>query len=272
MSFIGNRQIRKTVVAAAVSIGALGAVAATFVVSSPAFASSSASGALVSATNSSRSAAGLAALTESSQLDAVAQGWANKLAASQVLAHNPNLESQITGWTTIGENVGMGADVPTLEQAFMASPAHKANILNTAFTQVGVGTASSIDPSCKCAILWVVVDFRRPTSVAAAKTTPVKTAPVKPAPAKTAPVKTTPATVKPSPVVVPTHAAVAVTPAAVVPATPIAKAAEAKPSAVVVSSPVALQAQIAQVDAASGPGADPVASVLDFASVLAAIS
>jgi hypothetical protein len=263
MSFLGTHQVRKTVVAAAVSISALGA---TLALATPALASSNA---MVAATNASRSAAGLPALQENSQLDAVAQGWANKLAATQVLAHNPSLSSQITGWSTIGENVGMGADVATLEQAFMASPAHKANILSGAFTQVGVGSASSTDPSCKCQLLWVVVDFRRPSSAAPAKTTPVKKAPVQPAPVKT-PVAT------PIHVVVPTHAPVAAvaTPVAATPltATPVAKAAAAKPATVAVTSPVALQAQIAHVDPTQGAGADPVSTVLDFASVLAAIS
>jgi uncharacterized protein YkwD len=263
MSFLGTTKLRKTVIAAAaVSISALGAVA----LATPALASTS--GSLVSATNASRSAAGLAALQANSQLNGIAQAWANKLAATQVLAHNPNLSTQITGWSTIGENVGMGADVPTLEQAFMASPGHKANILSSAFTQVGVGSASSVDPTCTCTVLWVVVDFRRPSSAAPAKKTPVKSAPVQPAPAKPAP-----ATVRPAPVVLPTHAPAA--PAVVRPAsTPVAvlKPATVKPVSVVVRSPVALQAQIAHVDPVAGAAADPVSTVLDFASVLAAVS
>src|SRR5450432_661891 len=141
------------------------------------------------------------ALALNAQLSAVAQAWADQLAAAGVLSHNPALRNQVSDWSVLGENVGMAGDVPTVQTAFMASPPHRANILDPRYTQMGVGSATSIYPSCGCKVLWVVVDFRRPMSVAtpsAPKTTPtpVKPATVKPAnPVK--PVTKTPAKVVP---------------------------------------------------------------------------
>ncbi len=163
-------------------------------------ASASPAGDLATATNSARVSAGLAPLSVNAQLSAVAQAWANKLAAASVLSHNPALQAQVSNWTVLGENVGMAGDVPTVQAAFMASPHHKANILDPRYTQMGVGSATSIYPSCGCPVLWVVVDFRRPATLPAATTPvapkpPVKTVAVKPTTPKPATVK--PATVKP---------------------------------------------------------------------------
>ena len=173
----------------------------TALVGSAAFASSafaSPAGDLATATNTARVSAGLAPLTINAQLSAVAQAWANKLAAAGALSHNPGLRTQVTDWTVLGENVGMAGDVPTVQNAFMHSPEHKANILDPRYTQMGVGSATSIYPSCGCAVLWVVVDFRRPVTVTSAPVAPKAPAPVKTV-AKQAtakPAAVTPATVK----------------------------------------------------------------------------
>ena len=42
-------------------------------------------------------------------------------------------------WTKLGENVGVGYDVDGLMQAFINSPAHYANLVDPAWTHVGVG-------------------------------------------------------------------------------------------------------------------------------------
>ncbi|HEY5049653.1 MAG TPA: CAP domain-containing protein, partial [Acidothermaceae bacterium] len=104
----------------------------TALVGSAAFASSafaSPAGDLATATNTARVSAGLAPLTINAQLNAVAQAWANKLAAAGTLSHNPAVRTQVADWTVLGENVGMAGDVPTVQAAFMHSPEHKANIL-----------------------------------------------------------------------------------------------------------------------------------------------
>jgi uncharacterized protein YkwD len=57
-------------------------------------------------------------------------------------------------WTTWGENVGATTgSVEDMEQAFMDSPPHKANILNGGFTRVAIGAVE------RDGYLWVTVFF-----------------------------------------------------------------------------------------------------------------
>jgi uncharacterized protein YkwD len=167
-----GRKLAKLVAAAAVTVGA---VAGSTAFAAPAFASPS--GDLAAATNASRAAAGLPGLQIDGQLSSVAQAWANHLAAANALSHNGALRGQVSNWTNLGENVGMAADIPSVQRAFMNSPEHRANILNSKYTLMGVGSASSILPSCNCRVLWVVVDFKRPATAAA----PAPAKPAKPA-------------------------------------------------------------------------------------------
>ncbi len=241
----------------------------TALVGSAAFAGSalaSPAGDLASATNTARVSAGLPALTENAQLDAVAQAWANKLAAAGVLSHNPAIRTQVTNWTVLGENVGMAGDVPTVQNAFMHSPEHKANILDPRYTQMGVGSATSIYPSCGCPVLWVVVDFRRPATVTPAPVAPKAPAPVKAVkPATTRPATTKPAALKPAATkAAPKVAAVTQKVAAAATVTVTAPAASAP---TVVPSAAALRSQLAASASPASTG-DPVSRMLNFATVL----
>jgi len=231
----------------------------------PAFASPA--GDLGAATNVSRASNGLPALTVNSSLTAVAQAWANQLAAANVLSHNPALRNQVSDWNVLGENVGMAGDIPTVQAAFMASPPHRANILDPRYTQMGVGEATSIYPSCGCKVLWVVVDFRRPTTVSVA-----------PAP------KTTPTPAKPvtTTVVTPTKpvtTAAVKAPAKVVPVTGQAPATvptqgttvAGVSSGVVAASATALRTQLAASSDPAGASSDPVGRMLNFANVLSTL-
>ena len=134
------------------------AVAAAMLVSTMAApgASASTAGSFVSLVNSARASAGLHGYAVSSQLAGVAQGQAQRMASQQRLYHNPGLASQVTSWKYVGENVGYGPDVSTLFSAFMHSPAHKANILDHDFTQIGVG-AVTVNGT-----IWVSMVFRDP--------------------------------------------------------------------------------------------------------------
>ena len=78
------------------------------------------------------------------------------MARSGVLRHNPRLKTEVPNWWSVGENVGMGADLPDIEQAFWNSSDHRANILNAHYTDVGIATASSHSR------IWVAVVFRQP--------------------------------------------------------------------------------------------------------------
>jgi len=242
-------------------------IVATALVGSAAFASpafASPAGDLGAATNASRTSDGLPALAVNASLTAVAQAWANQLAAANVLSHNPALRDQVSDWSVLGENVGMAGDVPTVQAAFMASPPHKANILDPRYTQMGVGSATSIYPSCGCKVLWVVVDFRRPTTVAAA-----------PAP-KTAPTPVTAKAVTPAKPV--TKAAVTAPVKAPVKAVPVTGKVTAQSttvagvsSGVVAASATALRTQLAASTGPAGATSDPVGRMLNFANVLSTL-
>jgi uncharacterized protein YkwD len=58
-------------------------------------------------------------------------------------------------WRSWGENVGVTpGSITELQQAFMASPAHRANILDRDFRRVAVGTYRDAD-----GLLWVTIVF-----------------------------------------------------------------------------------------------------------------
>jgi hypothetical protein len=114
---------------------------------------------VLSLINSDRAAAGLPALVELTSLTSVAESWAARMESAGALSHNPNLPSQIpTGWSSYGEDVGSGATPQAIEQAFMADPAHRDNILG-GYTEVGVGADEAPN-----GMLYVTVDLVQPGS------------------------------------------------------------------------------------------------------------
>jgi uncharacterized protein YkwD len=57
-------------------------------------------------------------------------------------------------YKTAGENLGINTSVSAAEKAFMNSSGHRANILNSAYTEVGIGVVHSPDGS-----IYVVQEF-----------------------------------------------------------------------------------------------------------------
>jgi hypothetical protein len=139
-----------------------------------------------------RAGAGLRSYSTASDLVAVARRHAQRMAVRGEPYHNPNLSTEVTGWSVVGENVGKGLDVDSLHRAFMGSPAHRANILSTEFTQVGVGVARSAD-----GWLYVVQVFRRPMEASAPA--PAPAAAPAPPPAPAAPARPSPPPPPPAP-------------------------------------------------------------------------
>jgi uncharacterized protein YkwD len=91
--------------------------------------------------NADRRVYGRSNLSIHDQAQAKAQAWAEKLASEGRLYHS-NLESGITArWCGLGENVGYGGTVAKIQDAYMASAGHRANVLNTTWNGVGVGYA-----------------------------------------------------------------------------------------------------------------------------------
>ena len=154
-------------------------------------AQASGAGDFVSLTNSARADHGASRLAVSSDLASVAQRQAQRMADKGELFHNPKLASDVHNWQKIGENVGYGPDASSIQNAFMHSAGHRANILDKAFTQIGVGVV------VKQGVVWVSVVFRQPEGAVAAKPHHAKP---KPKP-------------KPSPTPSPTHHTPASTPA-----------------------------------------------------------
>lgn len=103
---------------------------------------------LLNGTNTQRSTNGEASLALNAELDSAAQAKANDMAARNYWSHNTP-DGQ-TPWTfitaagydyqTAGENLAYGFDTSAdTITAWMNSPEHRANILNTSFKDVGFG-------------------------------------------------------------------------------------------------------------------------------------
>jgi uncharacterized protein YkwD len=113
---------------------------------------------VIDAMNADRRGAGLGSLCANSQLTGVAQSWANWMAQNQSLTHQ-DLDHvlAVTSFRTVAENLlsgPAGMSVGEMESAWMASPSHRLNIMNGAYSVAGVGFAYSGDGR-----VWVAVEF-----------------------------------------------------------------------------------------------------------------
>lgn len=99
-------------------------------------------------TNQSRKEYGAKALRYNQVLERAAQDKANDMLAKQYFAHNaPDgktpwdfIKKQGYQYLSAGENLAVHFfDDRTLQEAWMNSPGHRANILNTSFEEMGVG-------------------------------------------------------------------------------------------------------------------------------------
>ncbi|MCA9324096.1 CAP domain-containing protein [Candidatus Saccharibacteria bacterium] len=117
-----------------------------------AYATEMGTGALLNSTNAQRSSNGLGALTLNSKLNASAQAKANDMVARDYWAHNtpdgkePWVFFDAAGYVyqKAGENLAYGfssSDATVI--GWMNSPSHRANILDTGYTEVGFGFANS---------------------------------------------------------------------------------------------------------------------------------
>ena len=107
---------------------------------------------VVELTNAERAQAGLAPLGVSAELTGAAARYAEVLASEGCFAHTCGPVPQLVqraelagyfGWLTLGENIAGGQRSPeAVVRDWMASPGHRANILNPSFTEVGVGVST----------------------------------------------------------------------------------------------------------------------------------
>ncbi len=153
----------------AVAVAASIALVVTLLVPPVALAADAgAEAAFVAAANQERAAAGLPALVVADDLVAVARTQSAAMADGDDLHHNPSLTDDVAGWQRVGENVGRGPDVDVIHSAFMASPAHRDNILEAGWTEIGIGV------EVRQGRIWVTQVFRLP---AAAQDSPPTTVP-----------------------------------------------------------------------------------------------
>lgn len=86
-----------------------------------------------------------------------ARSWSATMAGSY-LHHDPNFGNEtsqaVPGWQRAGENVGVGGNVGSLHNAFVASSGHFANMIGD-FNRVGIGVVASGGN------LWVTVRFAK---------------------------------------------------------------------------------------------------------------
>lgn len=91
--------------------------------------------------NNDRVAYGLAPLPAEAQLFAKAQSWADYMASTRQISHSNLVDGLPAGWRYAGENVGCGNTLAAIEESFMNSAGHRANILGTRWTHVASGVA-----------------------------------------------------------------------------------------------------------------------------------
>lgn len=89
------------------------------------------------------------------ELTKVARKHTREMTAKNLLHHTSTaaFKKRVTNWTTLGENVGVGSTVDSLNKAFMASPSHRDNVLYNTYRHVGIGTR------VRNGRLWVTIVF-----------------------------------------------------------------------------------------------------------------
>ena len=162
-------------------------------------------------TNQLRAQHGLSTLVTSGPILSIARGWSANMAAAGGISHNMNLPNEVSlPWTKLGENVGVGGSVDSIQQAFINSPHHYENLVDPVWNYVGIGVVDSGGR------IWVTVDFMQLNNA------PVASTPA-PAPRVSRPRTTAAPATAPVPQPVPVAApplAVPVPPAPTEPATP----------------------------------------------------
>ncbi len=144
----------------AILLAVLTAGWATVAAASPANESS-----MVGLINGERAGSGLNTLCTHGDLTAFARNHTADMIEAGSIFHSSNLGSAASGWTAMGENVGMGPNVSVLHSAFMSSSGHRANILGD-YTHIGVGIDLAADGT-----MFVTVVFMKASPCGGTTTT-----------------------------------------------------------------------------------------------------
>jgi len=95
--------------------------------------------AVINAVNWSRAENGLPALSEHVTLNIKADAWAAQLRDDCRIRHSTLSDGAPAEWRKLGENVGRGGSNDQIQAAYLNSPTHRANILDSSFTSMGAG-------------------------------------------------------------------------------------------------------------------------------------
>lgn len=164
---------------------------------------------LLSDTNAARAANGIGALKLNDKLDAAAQANADDMAARNYWSHytpegNPPwiwVTNQGYSYLALAQNLAAGfSDEQSTVNGWMASPSHRENMLNSAYSDVGFGYANNPDyTSAGGGPMTIVVAFYgQPQVLAAATSQPAAPTPPaapisSPSPAQPSPATSAPA-------------------------------------------------------------------------------
>lgn len=156
---------------------------------------------LLNLSNQKRAADAKGTLAMNSKLSAAAQAKANDMAARDYWSHNTPegkepwvfINNQGYSYYKAGENLAYGFATSTdTINGWMNSPAHKANLLDNEFTEVGFGYINANNYQSSGEETIVVAMYARPQTLGASSTAPAPvTAPIQSAPPKTAVVPST---------------------------------------------------------------------------------
>lgn len=105
--------------------------------------------------NTARNNHGAVDLSRAWVIRQVADDHSQDMAAAGRIFHTTSLSSalRMVSWSVAGENVGAGAGLRALFDAFMHSDAHRANILEPRFRRVGIGICRSDG------FIWITLIF-----------------------------------------------------------------------------------------------------------------
>ena len=120
--------------------------------------------------NALRATRGVPALEIDAGLTAKARSWAGTMAGQGSIWHSSLGDGITASWLKLGENVGMGGSVDSLETAFVNSPHHYDNLVDPAFRSIGIGVVRNA-----AGTLFVAEEFMQPKA-------PVATPAAAPAP------------------------------------------------------------------------------------------
>jgi len=91
-----------------------------------------------SSINGLRGSVGVAALASDGSLNSYARNWARQMAETGDFSHS-NIGDLLGPWSTVGENISWGYSVQSMFNGLVGSTGHYNNMVNPAFTHLGVG-------------------------------------------------------------------------------------------------------------------------------------